>query len=47
MQIMEYPDFKSNCTESFVAHSKVYQYLNDYCQHFNLKSLIQVSKIQS
>lgn len=42
MQIMEFPDFQSNCKESFVHHSKVLQYLTEYAKHFDLFKYIRV-----
>ncbi|CAG2102905.1 unnamed protein product, partial [Medioppia subpectinata] len=41
MEIMEFQDFASNCETSFVSHTRVLQYLEDYAKHFNLYQYIK------
>jgi len=42
VEIMEFPDFPSSSCTSFVHHSQVLQYLQNYAKHFNLIQYIQV-----
>lgn len=44
MQIMEFPDFPAtDAEESYLHHSKVLQYLNDYADNFKLRPFITFS----
>ena len=40
IQIMEFVDFPAKCTESYIHHTEVYGYLNDYSNHFCLNQFI-------
>jgi len=41
-EVMAFPDFPFNSNqESFIHHSKVREYLESYCQHFNLQKFIK------
>lgn len=43
MQVMAYPDFSWEHTQSFVHHSLVLKYLEDYAKHFNILPYISFS----
>ncbi|UXI15348.1 Vacuolar protein sorting-associated protein 45 [Sarcoptes scabiei] len=47
MEIMEFPDYKSNSKRSYVHHTQVLNYLKQYARHFDLYRFMKFNHIIS